>query len=73
MPWDRMPGRDRQEEEQMKKTYTVILAAALLGIALTGCAGASGRSSQAAGDRKEQSLKEITFVLDWTPNTNHTG
>lgn len=19
------------------------------------------------------SLKEITFVLDWTPNTNHTG
>ncbi|EEQ60103.1 ABC transporter substrate-binding protein [Clostridiales bacterium TF09-2AC] len=57
----------------MKKTYTVILAAALLGIALTGCAGASGRSSQAAGDRKEQSLKEITFVLDWTPNTNHTG
>lgn len=57
----------------MKKTYTVILAAALLGIALTGCAGASGGSSQAAGDRKEQSLKEITFVLDWTPNTNHTG
>ncbi|NLW43401.1 MAG: ABC transporter substrate-binding protein, partial [Tissierellia bacterium] len=22
---------------------------------------------------KSDELKEITFVLDWTPNTNHTG
>lgn len=25
------------------------------------------------GDTEEGELKDITFVLDWTPNTNHTG
>ena len=30
----------------------------------------SGSKKEEAGDGK---LKKITFVLDWTPNTNHTG
>ena len=30
--------------------------------------------NDAASDRtKNEDLEEITFVLDWTPNTNHTG
>lgn len=34
------------------------------------------KDTEAAGDskkEKEQELAEVTFVLDWTPNTNHTG
>lgn len=32
-------------------------------------------SSNAAGseNEEEQKFEEVTFVLDWTPNTNHTG
>lgn len=46
-----------------KKILSILLAAALVG-ALAGCAG----KEEASG--KEE---KITFVLDWTPNTNHTG
>lgn len=38
----------------------------LLVAAMTGC----GSKKEDADDGK---LKKITFVLDWTPNTNHTG
>ena len=60
------------------------VAAAVIGMNLTGCS-AGGRAKQdetqpggtgLAGsetDTESGSLKEITFVLDWTPNTNHTG
>ncbi len=27
----------------------------------------------ACGSTKEEKLEKVTFVLDWTPNTNHTG
>lgn len=40
------------------------------GMALTAC-GASNAGSDAAG--AGASLTPITFCLDWTPNTNHTG
>lgn len=58
----------------MKKRYAVLLAAAALSMAIAGCKAPAGRGS---GDQTEASssgeLKKITFVLDWTPNTNHTG
>lgn len=46
--------------------------------ALTGCAGgnsgAPAGSAGSAGSGKAQSgLTKVTFALDWTPNTNHTG
>ena len=46
--------------------------------ALTGCAGgnsgAPAGSAGSAGSGKTQSgLTKVTFALDWTPNTNHTG
>lgn len=46
-----------------KKILSILLAATLVG-ALAGCAG-----KEEASGKKEK----ITFVLDWTPNTNHTG
>ena len=40
------------------------LAALALVLSLSACAPAA---------QQEQGLEKITFVLDWTPNTNHTG
>ncbi|MBE5922984.1 MAG: ABC transporter substrate-binding protein [Lachnospiraceae bacterium] len=56
----------------MKKLAGIILAGAMV-MALVGC----GKKEEAAVDNKaekgNEDLKEITLVLDWTPNTNHTG
>ena len=48
---------------------------------LTGCSSqttsgssqSTNGSSQSTGSAQVQELEPITFVLDWTPNTNHTG
>ena len=44
----------------MKKMLAAFLATLLVFLAAAGCAGA-------------EELTKITFCLDWTPNTNHTG
>ncbi|MCR5507600.1 MAG: ABC transporter substrate-binding protein [Lachnospiraceae bacterium] len=48
-----------------------IAVAALTALSLTACGGKAPAAKGQGGD--PSSLKEITFVLDWTPNTNHTG
>ena len=57
------------EIHNMKKFKRTALAiAAALGVcAVAGCSNAS--SDNGSGD----GLEKITFMLDWTPNTNHTG
>lgn len=50
----------------MFKRITALLLGAALTLSLAGCTG-SNPSSTADGSKK------ITMVLDWTPNTNHTG
>ena len=40
------------------------------GLALTACGGSGSGSSDGGADA---ALTPITFCLDWTPNTNHTG
>ncbi|MCR5701922.1 MAG: ABC transporter substrate-binding protein [Lachnospiraceae bacterium] len=56
----------------MKKIAGIILASVMV-LALAGC----GKKEETAGgnkaEKKDGELKEITLVLDWTPNTNHTG
>lgn len=47
----------------MNKRYTAMILAAVMAVSVT----AAGLNVQA------ESLEKITFVLDWTPNTNHTG
>ena len=46
-------------------------AAALGTAALAGCSGTTAPAGSSAGSAS--GLKKITFALDWTPNTNHTG
>jgi ABC-type nitrate/sulfonate/bicarbonate transport system substrate-binding protein len=58
-----------QLEENMKKTGLVILVAAAAAAILTACGG----TGKQAANTNSSDLKKVTFVLDWTPNTNHTG
>lgn len=49
-----------------KKLLAFTLLAVMLITTVTGC----GNSNNETG---KNGLEKITFVLDWTPNTNHTG
>lgn len=55
--------------KKMKKIVSTVLTAALT-LSLCACGNGTGSASNGA---KKGELTEITFVLDWTPNTNHTG
>ena len=46
----------------MKSKLLIITLMVTLIVALTAC-----------GEESNQDLTDVTFVLDWTPNTNHTG
>ncbi|MEC2077292.1 ABC transporter substrate-binding protein [Metabacillus fastidiosus] len=53
----------------MKKLTGLFLSALLL----AGCSGGQ-ESAESGKDKKTESKNEkVTVVLDWTPNTNHTG
>lgn len=54
----------------MKKGF--VIAAAAVCLLTAACSHPSGAGSLGAKAEGE-GLKELTFVLDWTPNTNHTG
>ena len=48
----------------MKKKSIILICLLCLLLVMTGC----------AKEKKEESgMKDIILVLDWTPNTNHTG
>lgn len=49
------------------------LLAATLALGLSVSLAACGQKTQDKPQDEEQKLEKITFVLDWTPNTNHTG
>ena len=49
----------------MKKKIYALLLAVVMVITTTACGN--------TGDGKDKDLEKVTFVLDWTPNTNHTG
>lgn len=49
-----------------KKIISLVLAAAM-----TVCLAACGETTEKKAE--DQALEKLTFVLDWTPNTNHTG
>ena len=57
----------------MKKFMTVMLSACMA-FSLCACGNtATERNSDATAEKSTKNSKKITMVLDWTPNTNHTG
>lgn len=52
----------------MKKNIYIVVLALLLVFGLAAC---GDKEESSKNERKD--LEKITFVLDWTPNTNHTG
>ena len=50
----------------MKKKIVAVLTAGCMALSLAACG--SGETLQGENEKEK-----ITFVLDWTPNTNHTG
>ena len=54
----------------MKKLFAIILACLLTVSVLAAC-GTDGAKD--GGESTTDEKTKITFVLDWTPNTNHTG
>lgn len=53
----------------MKKVGLAILIAATVVASLSACQ----KQDKQAVNTETKDLKKVTFVLDWTPNTNHTG
>ncbi|SFG24950.1 ABC-type nitrate/sulfonate/bicarbonate transport system, substrate-binding protein [Halobacillus alkaliphilus] len=51
----------------MKKLITILTVALLV----TACSSNDGNSEEAAA--KQEETNSVQLVLDWTPNTNHTG
>lgn len=56
----------------MKKWFTVVFVCTAL--LLVGCGKDGGNQDSTKGkEQQKDSLKKVSVVLDWTPNTNHTG
>lgn len=53
----------------MKKRILAIVLAAAAVCSFTAC----GNTEKSEGKDGSDGLKKVTVVLDWTPNTNHTG
>lgn len=53
----------------MKKRILALLMATMMVMSLVAC----GNTSDSDEKKESKDLKKVTFVLDWTPNTNHTG
>jgi len=56
----------------MKKILSAALAAVML-FALTGCGGSQTAIDSTEASEAGEEMTDITVVLDWTPNTNHSG
>lgn len=54
----------------MKKKLLAMIITAAMTFSVIGCGADGGAKADTAVDKE---LEKITFVLDWTPNTNHTG
>jgi len=54
----------------MKKGWLAALCSLFL---ITGCSGNQSEETSEGQKEEKKSLEKVSVVLDWTPNTNHTG
>ena len=55
----------------MKKRILAMMIIVFMVLGMAGCA--QNNTAKPAQQDAQKETKKITFVLDWTPNTNHTG
>lgn len=55
----------------MKKRLIALLLAMFMVCSFTACGNEA--ADKGGADKEKKDLEKITVVLDWTPNTNHTG
>ena len=55
-----------------KKVIAGTLSTVML-LSVTACGSANGKNESASTENNKKNLTKVTFCLDWTPNTNHTG
>lgn len=59
---------------RLRRTLAVAALVAVATVGLAACSGSSTpKTSSTYGDGKEVQLRPFKVVLDWTPNTNHSG
>lgn len=58
--------------KRFKKIVSAVLVTALA-FSLCACSGNAESNNSGKNNAGDGEKTEITFVLDWTPNTNHTG
>ena len=51
----------------LKKAISLLLIVSMTSILFVGC------GTKKENVKKEETLKKVTVILDWVPNTNHTG
>lgn len=56
------------KHNKLKRILALILATTTL-VSMTAC----GKKDNDVSNNYSKDLKKLTFVLEWTPNTNHTG
>ncbi len=59
-----------------RRQFVRVSGVAAAGLALAGCSTGSGSDSDAGSDvagSDDSATTKVSFVLDYTPNTNHTG
>lgn len=58
----------------MKKKILAVVMSFAMAAGLAACGGdTKNQADNTSSGAQEENLEKITFVLDWTPNTNHTG
>lgn len=64
-----------RNEDMGRNVFMRVFISAMLGVALLACSGCAARSVDGSADRSDggDTLEKISFVLDYAPNTNHTG
>lgn len=56
-----------------KRILSLITVLTLFAVVMSGCGTGKTENANPAQTTAEKSLEKVTAILDWTPNTNHTG
>lgn len=59
----------------MKRKWLAVIMAVMVIVSMTACGNSNteGKTTEENQTETKENPVKLTFVLDWTPNTNHTG